>query len=599
MPKNKIDNKMDDKGFAAIMALFVVISLVLVVTFSMTIVVITERQIDKNLVDSAQSYYLAESGVEDAILRVVKSEEYEITAINNFTLDGVEISQNVSQAGSDISIQSSSYLNSRRKLEVPLRITTDDISFYYGVQVGEGGLTMGNNSSIIGNLYADGSVSGTGTITGDLVVAIGMSLDTNGVWDTYNDDLIFGKSGEPIDLAMSFVPTSTGTLSQVSFYVKKYSKPTSGTIRIVEDNAGSPSTTVLATTAFSASKVGSSFSWVSFSFSAPANLIGGNTYWIIIDVDPINNQYFYIGRAPGNAKSVSKYSSDWSSGSWTTDTLGDYEYKAWIGGVATSVDGLTIEGNAHAHEIINSTITGDAYYQIISGSTVGGTSYPGSPDPPIEPLPISDGNIADWKADAVACGILDSSLCNISTDVTINGGKLVCPAGFDPGVGVIITLKGTLWIEGDLTLENNNILVLDSSYGSNSGIIVVDNPGNESTSGKILIENNIIICGSQGLNVAEDDCADSNETYILMLSTHSGVDPSYAIEVRNNADGAIFYAHNGIAHIKNNASLKEVTAYKLNLENLATVTYESGLANASFSSGPGGGWSIMSWNEIE
>ena len=598
MLKNKTSNKTDDKGFAAIMALLVVISLVLVITFSMTIVVITERQIDKNLILSAQSYYSAESGIEDGILRVTKG--YNWTAINNFNLDESAISQNITQNNNISTIESfSSYYNNERKVKTELILTVDDVSFHYGVQVGEGGLTMGNISSIIGNLYSDGSVSGTGTITGDLIVATGMSLDGNGIWDTYNDDLIFGKNGEPTDIAMSFVPTSTGILSQVSFYVKKFGNAADGTIRIVEDNAGSPSTTVLATATLLSSKIGLSYGWVNSSFSAPADLIGGNTYWIIIDVNSAIPKYFYIGRASGNANSVSKYSSDWNGESWTTDAVGDYEYKAWIGGLSTSVDGLTIGGDTYAHEIINSTIAGDAYYKIISGSTVGGTSYPGSPDPPIADLPISDGNIADWKTDALSYGILDSSLCNIGTDITINGGKLVCPAGFDPETGVIITLKGTLWIEGDLTLENNNRLVLDSSYGDNSGIIIVDNPGNESTSGKILIENNIIICGSQGLNVAKDGCADSNETYILMLSTHSGADSSYAIEVRNNADGAIFYAHNGIAHIKNNANLKEVTAYKLSLEEGAKVTYESGLANASFSSGPGGGWDIDSWNEIE
>ena len=599
MLKNKTSNKTDNKGFAAIMALLVVISLVLVITFSMTIVVMTERQIDKNLISSAQSYYLAESGIEDALLRVIKSEDYdEIPAINNFTLGDADISQSVDYIGNDVNIQTSSvHLNNKRKLEIMLHITVDDISFHYGVQVGEGGLTMGNNSSIIGNLYSDGSVSGAGTLTGDLIVAAGMSLDTNGVWGTYDSDMIFGENGEPTDIAMSFTPTSTGVLSQVSFYVKN-SSPShgSGIIKIVEDNAGSPSTTVLATDTFLASKVGSSYGWVSFSFSTPANLTGGNTYWIVIDLNSENNKHFSIGRGQWNANSVSKYI-PWGGGSWATDILGDYNYKAWIGGLATSVNGLTIEGDAHAHEIINSTIAGDARYQVISNSTVGGTSYPGEPDPPVAAMPISDSNIAEWKADAESYGNLDSSICNQPTDITIDGGVLDCD--FNPVAGITITLNGTLWVKGDITLGNNTDLVLDSNYGSNSGIIVADNPGSESTSGKILVENNIIICGSQGLNIAEDDCATSNGTYVLMLSTHSGVDPSYAIEVRNNASGAIFYAHNGTAHISNNAKLKEVTAYKLSLENLAEVTYESGLANASFSSGPGGGWDIDSWNEIE
>ena len=609
-------NKINDKGFAAIMALILTISLVLVVSFSITIIIINENRIDKNLVLSAQSYYSAESGIEDALFRVMNG--YNYAAVNeDFDLGGSTVSQYITQNGNSTIVKSvSSHQGNERKIETELIITTDDISFHYGVQVGEGGLVMGNGSSIDGNLYSDGSVSGGGTIEGDLIVATGMSLDANGTWDTYNDDLIFGEDGKPTDIAMSFIPTSTGILSQVSFYVKKDSNPADGTIEIVGDNAGSPSSTTLATATFDVSKIGSVCGWVNFSFPSPVSLNGGTIYWIIINVNSSNNQYFYIGRGQWNDNSVSKYSSDWSSGSWTTDTAGDYNYKTWIGGLATSVSGLTIEGDARAHEIISSTITGDAYakvisdsdidgdahYGTISGSTVLGTLYEDNPDDsPFVSLPISDSNIADWKAEALAYGILDSSLCDASFDMTINGGKIVCAGekGFNPDVSAEITLKGTLWVEGNITLENNSVLMLDSGYGENSGIVIADNPGNESTSGKILVENGIVICGSQGLNVAENGCANSVGSYILMLSTHSGADSSYAVEVRNNASGAIFYAHNGTAHIKNGADLKEVTAYKLSLEENAEVAYESGLADASFTSGPGGGWVISDWNEIQ
>lgn len=590
-------NKKNNRGFAAILILVVLMCLILIVAFSLSAVIITKNKISKSMILSAQSYYSAESGIEDGILRVVKG--YNWTAINNFNLGESTIYQNITQNGNITTIESlSSYYNNERKVKTELTLTVDDISFYYGVQVGEGGLIMNNGSSIIGNLYSDGSASGSGTITGDLIVATGMSLDANGVWDSYSDEFRFGKNGEPIDIAMSFVPTATEALSQVSFYVKKVSNPIDGTIRIVSDNAGSPSTVVLATTNFLSSKIGLSYGWVNFSFPTPAVLTYGATYWIVIDVNSSNSKYFYTGRKAGNENSVSKYSSDWAGGSWTTDAAGDYEYKVWVGGLATSVNGLTIGGDAKAHEIINSAIFGDAYYQTISGSTVLGDSYPGSPDPPVEAMPISDSNIADWKADALAYGILNSSLCNILADITINGGKLICPGGFNPGTNVTITLKGTLWVEGDMILENNNKLILDAGYGDKSGIIIADNPGNELASGKIIVENNIIICGSQGLNAAEDGCADSNGSYILILSTHSGA-ATFAIDVRNNANGAIFYAHKGIANINNNANLKEVTAYKLNLANNATVTYESGLANASFSSGPGGGWIISDWNEIQ
>ncbi|MCK5490768.1 MAG: hypothetical protein KAI67_02910 [Candidatus Pacebacteria bacterium] len=588
----------NNEGFVAMITLLFFMSMTLIIIFSLSTVVLTTNKITKNSIDSVQSYYSGESGVEDGLLRVMK--DYDYTAINSFSLgDNVQVSQNISQSGNTTTISSMAiYKNNKREIEAELIITTDDVSFHYGVQVGEGGLTMGPNSSIDGNLYSDGPVSGEGTITGDLIVATGMNLDGNGVWDTYNDDMIFGKDGEVTDIAMSFVPVSTGMLSQVSFYVKN-SNPVhgDGTIRIVEDNAGSPSTTVLATATFLSSKIGSFYGWVNFGFSVPPDLTGGSIYWIIVDVNSSSNKYFSIGRAPENTN-ISKHNPDWSGGSWTTDVAGGYEYKAYIGGLATSVDGMIIEGDVHAYEIIDCTIDGDAYYQVISGSTIGGTSFPGSPDEPIASLPISDGNISDWKAEAEAYGDLPSSLCNITTDTIIEGGKLECPSGFNPDISVIVTLKGTLWVKGNFTLSNNVKFILDSGYGSNSGIIIVDDSGNEAIGGKIIIENNNVICGSQGLNVGEDGCRPSNETYILMLSTHSGT-ATNAIEVSNNADGAIFYAHNGTAHIKNNANLKEVTAYKLSLENNATVTYESGLASTSFSSGPGGGYEIENWNEIQ
>ena len=608
-------NKTDDRGFALIMALLVVVGLVLVVAFSMTAVVLTERKIDKNLISSTQSYYSAESGIEDAILRVIKND---YSAINNFTLDGADVGQNITQVDDGVVILSvSSYFNNERKLETSLHITTSDIAFHYGVQVDEGGLEMKNGSSIIGNIYSNGTITGAiGTnIFGDAFVATGMSLDSNGVWDTYNDDRIFGKSDPEIDIAMSFSPSVSENLSQVAFYIKKTDSPSDGTIRIVADNAGSPSKTELASATLVASKIGSSYGWVKFSFSSPASLASGNTYWIIIDVDKKNSKYFQIGKAPDNANSVSKYSSDWNAATplWTEDVNEDYEYKVWMGGVSTFLNSMIVEGNAYANTINNSEICGNAYYETIDGDSLnflnaptsptcpapltGGTAHSGASDPAVEALPISDGNINDWKAAALAGGVYsDAAHCSPGDDINLGPAKLVCD--FSPANGVKITLSGTVWVEGNIDLSNNNIVELDSGYGTNSGVIIADKIGSEETDGIILVKNNTMICGSAGYNTGTSSCNPSNDTYVLMLSTHSGSSTD-AIEVANNADGAIFYAHNGSVNISNNANLKEVTAYKLKLENNTSVTYESGLANASFSSGPGGGWAIRTWNETQ
>ena len=80
-------------------------------------------------------------------------------------------------------------------------------------------------------------------------------------------------------------------------------------------------------------------------------------------------------------------------------------------------------------------------------------------------------------------------------------------------------------------------------------------------------------------------------SYVLVLTTNPSLDTaSPAMTLSNNSDNSIFYASDGMISVSNNAVLKEVTAFKLYLQNNASVQYESGLADVNFSSGPGGSW---------
>jgi len=55
----------------------------------------------------------------------------------------------------------------------------------------------------------------------------------------------------------------------------------------------------------------------------------------------------------------------------------------------------------------------------------------------------------------------------------------------------------------------------------------------------------------------------------------------------------VAYAAHGLIPLANSVSLKEVTAYKIKLQNSAKVTYDTGLPSAVFQSGPGGSWSFV------
>lgn len=622
-----------ERGVVSIIALIIMSSIVAVVVFSIGMTIGVQKQIGKSLLNSKISYYMAESGMEDAVYRKIKG--YNLPS-GTLTLDNANIDQALNTVGSITTVNSvSNYFDNIRKLTTTLMVTTTGVAFHYGVQVGEGGLTMGNGSSITGNLYSDGSVkriSGSdAVITGDVFVATGMNLDASGDWENYTNDRDFSaKNSTIIDIAMKFTPSEIGKLSQIAFYIKKNDAPPDASILIVNDNGTglSPSTTLVeptATAVMTASKVGTSYSWVKYSFSNPPQLNSGTDYWIVINADKSNNndKYYSIGKSASNAD-ISVYNNNWNTSPWTTEKTGatnyGYEYKAWIGGQETSIDSIDVGGDVHAHSIINSQICGDAYYSEseIDATSLNfvnnpsnppcntitlGTAHPNSPDPAVVTMPLSAGNITDWKNAAIGAGYLDPGLCTSSDDnISLDTGILDCSSNgdvFEPSSSsLVITLNGIVWIRGDIDLPMNSVIQLSSGYGATSGIIIADYDSDTSIKGKIDTGNGTLICGSQGYDSSTNECYASNGSYIMLLSTYSGTDT--AIEISNNASGAIYYAYAGKANVSNNANdVKEVTAYKLSLDAGASVTYESGLASTVFSTGPGGGWIVNSWNETQ
>jgi len=62
-------------------------------------------------------------------------------------------------------------LNRIRKIQIVYAISTQQVSFHYGAQVGEGGMIMGNGSQVLGNVFSNSSVTGGGTIQNSIIVA--------------------------------------------------------------------------------------------------------------------------------------------------------------------------------------------------------------------------------------------------------------------------------------------------------------------------------------------------------------------------------------------------------------------------------------------
>lgn len=469
-------------------------------------------------------------------------------------------------------------------------------SFNYGLQIGEGGLIIGNDSTLDGSVYSNGDITGgDGTlITGNVYVAGGAQPSADQVSDCEGvncQEYVFGRniSGEDRrDVAQSFKPSETNILNKVSLKLRKTGSPANPTVRIMSDLGGKPNKNgILATGTLSADLVSQSSppSFVDVSFSSSPSLNAGTTYWIMIHANSLDYWYWSNDLAQSYGNGVPKWSSNWQAGSpvWTAFP-GDLGFKTFMGGVVTSINlgnSSQVTGDVHANNITgNMTINGDAYFQTIGPQvTVNGTPYPGSPDSPPAVFPVSDANITDWQnqaADPEAGG--GETYGNINgCNMTLGPRKII--GNLTLGNSCTVTVKSPLWITGNVTTGNSSKFVLDSSYGLSSGVVIVR--------GTVTFGNGGDIRGSG-----------SEGSYLMLLSTFdSTLNGTAAVTFGNTPDlgiAGIVYAPKGKIVLGNGGKFKEFTGWKIELGNGSILSYSTGLASTFFSSGPTGAYSLVS-----
>lgn len=249
---------------------------------------------------------------------------------------------------------------------------------------------------------------------------------------------------------------------------------------------------------------------------------------------------------------------------------------AIVSGNGKSISNVHVKGNAMAYSCLSgATVDGNLTY--VTGGlhtcTVHGTTTAQSQEISAQPLPIPQSQINDWKAAARAGGTSGSK--------TINGSDSLGPIKIDgdliinTGVHDTLTINGTVYVTGRITIQNNSNITLSPSYATAGGVIISD--------GNITINNNDVFSGSGQAG-----------SYIMLISTSTD---DLAIDVKNNAQGVVLYTTSGGITIHNNVSVTEATGYKVILLQNAKIQYSSGIVNIYFASGPGGGWEVTSWQE--
>ncbi|MBI2196747.1 hypothetical protein HYU45_04035 [Candidatus Daviesbacteria bacterium] len=491
-------------------------------------------------------------------------------------------------------IQSTGYIPNktaaRAKRTISIKSTAGvGVAFVYGLQVGDGGLELGNSNIVEGSIYSNGNITAENSnqITGDVWVAGGPEPESDQETDCTDSncqDFTFGKtvSGEDrFDVAQSLKPAADGLLNKASIKIKKIGNPPDATVRIMQDKDGAPDKNgVLAQGTLYSSLVTSSYGWIDVAFNSSPQIQANTTYWLMIDTPSDNTNYWswQSDLAQSYSRGLPRWSPNWSTGNPTWNLLnppGDLSFKSFLGGSPTSVragsNKMTVGGEIHANIIENLIIGQDAYYQTIISSTVGGTSYPGSADPPPKVFPISDANVASWKQIAEENG---QSTGNISSCVSsLNSQKIIGNVTFNSGCRV--SIKTPIWITGDLILNSNNRLTLDTSYGATSGVIIVD--------GKVELNSNNHLNGTG-----------TGSSLLMVLTTFdSRTNDESAIEVNSNGNTGVYYASTGIIQPGTGNSFKELTAWKIKLINNSVIDYETGLTSTMFTSGPSGSYSLV------
>ena len=263
----------------------------------------------------------------------------------------------------------------------------------------------------------------------------------------------------------------------------------------------------------------------------------------------------------------------------TTSTHGICGGNANCGGT-----GMTITHDVKVYSCKNATIGG-----VLTITTGGTNNCGGNPlsasQVSNENMPISQSQIDSWKNSATtACNSTDvANLAGINKSVTLGPCKVT--GDLSIGNGSTLTMKGNVYVTGNVTFGNKSYVYLDSAFGFTSGVLIED--------GTLTVNNNVTI----------KSLAQTGSGIIFLSTSSSGSTStcsSNAICVNNGGtvDGATLYASQGGIYLNNNAHLHQITAYKdITLGNNINLQYDIGLASPFFTGGPAGSLKVTNWSE--
>lgn len=556
--------------------MFLVISLAMI----SGVVVPTTNQIKSisDLNKAKQGYIAADSVNEEAFYRLNQGQTLPSSISLPFG-NGVTASAQVTDVGSSKQIITTGTNGQTIRYAKSVFSEGAGYSFNYGLQLGNGGITMSNHASIDGNVYSNGNITGSNfaEITGNAVAAAVSDVSpevTNGT-STPTSGVDLGRTTSGVtEVTQSFLTSTSTPVLRISLNLKKIGSPSNLTVKIMTDSSGSPSNTQKGPDiTIPASSVGSTtFGWIDIYPSSQISLNNATTYWIklISSGTSASNYYNVAKNSNGYADGLIKTKA--GNGAWTalTPSGQDIYFEVYTGS-ASSISGMEIGGSANAFSVSSSNVAGTLYCQTGSSNNKSCDTSQGTPS--TLPFAITTANIDDWISDASAGWTLNSSLNLDGNTATTTSGPLKINGSLTLSNNAVLTLKGPLYVTGNINISNFGIIKLDDSHLNRDSFIVVDGSVTTSNSGQFK--------GS------------STDGSYIIVATKTG-----NFSIGNHGGSVVIVTLAGTADFSNDATAKSVTAYRMIMTNDSTLNYESGLANINFTSGPSGSWTVDSWGEV-
>ncbi|HEX5774661.1 MAG TPA: hypothetical protein VFY28_01725 [Candidatus Paceibacterota bacterium] len=140
--------------------------------------VVQYRISERHAVASAKALYLAEAGIDLAAYRLNATGGYTGETDTSLGAGVVDISVENISSNTKL-VTATAHVPDRtnpivtRTIKTKFALNTSIVAFHFGVQVGNEGISMNNNAGIIGNIYSNGNITGSGGayVTGDATTA--------------------------------------------------------------------------------------------------------------------------------------------------------------------------------------------------------------------------------------------------------------------------------------------------------------------------------------------------------------------------------------------------------------------------------------------